>query len=559
MRDRSADDSRALREGVLIVSDDPSEASRLGLFLEPLGRRLLEVTADRDLLHAAMDQDVTVVVIDARGSVADGLDAVRRIRSQDGAAITPVVLITESALAARSASDSAHPLGAVDVLAAPITPDVLRSRVAVLDDLAIRCRALARLAGQQRALLDAQRSVVRALADEESGDVVMARVARTVALRLGWAASAYWVSSDSEPRCIAVWSDASFAPPTRDRLHAAAAHGHPDGILRRAWASGRPEWRLLTGGAGDDAYSRAAHEAGLAGALAVPVNVRSGSPGVVELLSRSRQPPDQQMLASLVSVAALVARVLDARRAHTEAEVLKNEFFALVPHELLTPLTSILGYLEDLLADPGGLTAEQRHDLQIVDRNARRLNRLVDGLIFVAQMEAGRTSIERTSLDLADVVIAAVETARSLAQRRDVDIRLRMDPVAPVRGDRKRLEQVVDNLLSNAMKFSHPGGAVDVTLRPAGRQAVVEVRDRGIGIPPAEQEHVFERYFRSSAGMAHETGGAGLGLSITKAIVEAHGGSIELVPTGGAGSTFRVSLPIEAFDGGFPDAPGELR
>lgn len=246
-----------------------------------------------------------------------------------------------------------------------------------------------------------------------------------------------------------------------------------------------------------------------------------------------------------------MAANLQAAQAQLQGETqVKDEFFALVSHELRTPLTSIMGYLELVRDDEDELPADTRRFLEVVDRNAQRLLRLVGDMLFVAQVEAGRLSLERSSVDLRTVAQDAVEAARPAAARGRVTLELDAAPGPPITGDRDRLGQMIDNLISNALKFTPEGRAVRVSLRDDGRDAVLEVGDEGVGIPEADQEHLFERFFRASTAVSKAVPGAGLGLTIVKTIVEAHGGSIALTSTEGIGTTVRVTLPhVFAADG----------
>jgi PAS domain S-box-containing protein len=228
-----------------------------------------------------------------------------------------------------------------------------------------------------------------------------------------------------------------------------------------------------------------------------------------------------------------------------ELDSLKDEFIALVSHELRTPLTSIRGYLELLLeGEAGELTQEQQQFLGVVERNAHRLLHLVGDLLFLAQLEAGKLNLEVGAVDLAAVASESVETARPLAEEKDVSLTLATGPVPLMAGDRGRVAQLLDNLVSNAIKFTPEGGRVDVRLRGIDGDAVVEVRDTGFGIPADEQHRLFERFFRSSIASAQAIPGTGLGLAITKAIVEAHGGQIAVASQEGEGTTFKVTLPL---------------
>jgi signal transduction histidine kinase len=229
-----------------------------------------------------------------------------------------------------------------------------------------------------------------------------------------------------------------------------------------------------------------------------------------------------------------------------ELDSLKDEFVALVSHELRTPLTSITGYLELVLEDTGELSEEQRRFLAIVERNSRRLLRVVGDLLFVAQVESGKLALEREDVDLAAVAAESVEALRPTAEGKEIELVLETTPLPPLDGDRARLGQLFDNLVSNAVKFTPQGGRVLVTIARLRDDALVSVTDTGIGVPQPEQRHLFERFFRSSIAQERAIGGTGLGLAIARAIVEAHGGGMDFASVEGRGTTFRVRLPLAA-------------
>ena len=228
-----------------------------------------------------------------------------------------------------------------------------------------------------------------------------------------------------------------------------------------------------------------------------------------------------------------------------ELDRLKDEFIALVSHELRTPLTSIRGYTELLLdGEAGDLTDDQRQFLGIVERNSHRLLHLVGDLLFLAQVEAGKLVLDMGAVDLAAVASESVETARPQAEAKEITLTLATGPVPLIAGDRARIAQLLDNLVSNAIKFTPEKGRVDVRVLTLKKQAVLEVRDSGMGIPAGEQEFLFERFFRTSTATEKAIQGTGLGLAISKAIVEAHSGRITVASQQGAGTTFRVTLPL---------------
>ena len=228
-----------------------------------------------------------------------------------------------------------------------------------------------------------------------------------------------------------------------------------------------------------------------------------------------------------------------------ELDRLKDEFLSLVSHELRTPLTSIRGYLDLVLDEEAGdLNPEQRRFLEAVERNSGRLLRLVGDLLFVAQADAGRLSLEQAKVDLAGLAADCVEGAAPAAAQKSINLVLAATPVPAFVGDKGRLAQVLDNLVSNALKFTPEGGSVEVSTKVTGNCVSIEVADTGIGIPVADQPRLFERFFRSSVADDQAIPGTGLGLAIVKAIVEAHKGEITIDSKEGRGTTVRIDLPL---------------
>jgi signal transduction histidine kinase len=226
-----------------------------------------------------------------------------------------------------------------------------------------------------------------------------------------------------------------------------------------------------------------------------------------------------------------------------ELDAMKDSFVSSVSHELRTPLTSMVGFLEILRdGEVGELSAEQAHVVEIIERNGHRLERLIGDILVAARFDSGRMRFDMGWVDLAALLAARVESIEALAASRSIRLGLSVEAgLAPVWGDEMRLGGLVDNLLSNAVKFTPEGGAVAVS---AGREdggEVVEVTDTGMGMAPADLDHVFDRFYR--AANAGTVVGTGLGLSIAQATAQAHGGRIDVTSTLGTGTTFRVHLP----------------
>ena len=229
--------------------------------------------------------------------------------------------------------------------------------------------------------------------------------------------------------------------------------------------------------------------------------------------------------------------------ADKELERMRDAFVATVSHELRTPLTSISGFLEMLQDEQHLLGENGRMYLDVIRRSAERLHQLVEDLLLVAQIEAKRVELEHEPVDLAEVVKQSVESMRAWASEKGVRLELAADHPPPTLGDARRLGQVVDNLLSNAIKFSRAGGHVTVEVGGDRETVHVVVADTGIGIPAEEQGHVFSRFYRASAASELAVPGTGLGLAITRALVDQHGGTIELESRQGEGTRVTVKLP----------------
>jgi PAS domain S-box-containing protein len=260
----------------------------------------------------------------------------------------------------------------------------------------------------------------------------------------------------------------------------------------------------------------------------------------------ARKATEEKLDEARLAVHAEHAHVLELERAQNERlrelDVMKDEFVALISHELRTPLTAIQGYTELVLDGTAGeLNDEQHSMLTAVDRSSARLFRLINDLLFVAQVNAGKLDVAIEDVDLAAVAHEAIEDARPRAAAAQVSLEFESSLTPTVKADRVRLGQVFDNLISNAIKFTPPGGRVGLTISMVGDEAIVVVTDSGMGMTNEDQQRLFTRFFRTKA--AAKIQGTGLGLSITKAIVDAHHGSISVESEVGSGTSFTFTVP----------------
>ncbi len=243
------------------------------------------------------------------------------------------------------------------------------------------------------------------------------------------------------------------------------------------------------------------------------------------------------------------ARLLEAERtARAEIErvsVVKDEFLATLSHELRTPLNAVLGWSEMLLARTKG-DSDTRHGLETIARNARAQAKLIDDLLDMNRIVSGKIRLDVQQIELLPIVDAALDAVRPSAEAKAIVIRRTIDPHAgTLFGDPSRLQQVVWNLLTNAVKFTAKGGEIDVIVHRVNSHVEIIVHDTGMGIATSFLPHVFERFRQEDSSTTRKYGGLGLGLSIVKQLVELHGGNVKAESAGDAqGSTFTVSLPL---------------
>jgi signal transduction histidine kinase len=221
----------------------------------------------------------------------------------------------------------------------------------------------------------------------------------------------------------------------------------------------------------------------------------------------------------------------------------RNQFLAIVSHELRTPLTSIISFTELIRGEAGDLTPEGMKFIDIIERNADRLHRLIGDLLMLERLEAGALPLDLAEVSVPELAAEAVRSASAGAAKQGITIELGTDPGPAVHGDSRRLLQVLDNLIANAVKFTPRDGHVRVTAACRDGTWQIDVADSGIGIPPDEAGQLFSRFVRASNARTAGLPGTGLGLSIVKVLVEMHGGRVEVSSVLGAGSTFTVYLP----------------
>jgi signal transduction histidine kinase len=281
-----------------------------------------------------------------------------------------------------------------------------------------------------------------------------------------------------------------------------------------------------------------------AGNLAAPLRESSGIAEVARLAAAFQEMRDR--LAERTRESERLATELRARaEALAETDRRKDEFLAMLAHELRNPLGAIANS-SYLLEQLGSTDPQTSRPVAIIRRQIQHLVRMVDDLLDVSRITQGKIELRRQRLDLTEVLRHASEASRPLAEAKEQTLRVELPPgPLPLDGDATRLEQVISNLLRNAVKFTEPGGHIEIAARREGREAVVEVRDDGIGIPADLLPRVFDLFAQGEQGLDRAGAGLGIGLTLVRSLVEMHGGHVEARSGGpGKGSEFEVRLPL---------------
>jgi PAS domain S-box-containing protein len=332
--------------------------------------------------------------------------------------------------------------------------------------------------------------------------------------------------------------------------------------LTQAELEERPEWRHFSGETGKHPLRSGALRGWLAAALVID---DSEFCGVVRLSDKyvDGKPAeftaaDEALLAQLAQVASVA---LENQRVYEQAQVAralaedanraKDEFLALVTHELRSPLNAMLGYARMFSVKKKYGEADTRHAFEVIKRSGERQKELIDDLLDTARIITGKLRLEPHPVNLAPIINDALDAMRLAAQAKNIALAAKLDTRAgQITGDAGRLKQVVWNLVNNAIKFTPENGRVEIELKRDGPRVVIAVSDTGKGIAPEFLPHVFERFTQQDASLTRRHGGLGLGLALVKHLVELHGGTIEASSPGeGHGATFIINLPVRAVSG----------
>jgi PAS domain S-box-containing protein len=363
------------------------------------------------------------------------------------------------------------------------------------------------------------------------------------------------LQTDAKGQCIFVndrWCELTGMSAEEARGGGWARSIHPDDIqhVEAEWTRASAEGREFQ----VDCRLRQSHGGPRwVNAATIPLPGADGQPSgylatVTDITSRKRAESRREQLLADELRARREAEEAQRRLAEQNSRLrnldeLKTQFLATASHELRTPLTSIVAFAELIRGEEDGLTPDAEGFLDIIQRNAEKLIRLVGDLLMLSRLESGVIRLELAPVSIPEVAREAVLAASAVAAEKDVALEITAGDGPLVQADGHRLAQLLDNLISNAVKFTPAGGRVTVTASHDGAAWRIDVADSGIGIPPGERDQLFDRFFRASNARAATLPGTGLGLSVVKTITDLHGGRVAVTSTLGSGTTFSVYLP----------------
>jgi signal transduction histidine kinase/integral membrane sensor domain MASE1/CheY-like chemotaxis protein len=411
--------------------------------------------------------------------------------------------------------------------------------------------------------LAANLAVTRILAESPALNDATVRILKTIGESLNWEVGVLWTPDERGLvlRCLNVWHAAGqkvdgFEKVTRERTFVPGI-----GLPGRVWMSLKPVWIRDVTKEGNFPRAPFAVAAGLHAGFAFPIMFGEKFLGVIEFFSHEIRRPDRALLAMFGSVGNQIGQFIIRKRAEEEREELlrrehaaraeaeaanrtKDEFLAIVSHELRTPLNAIVGWT-GLLRGGQLDQAMSSHAVEIIDRNSKAQAQLIEDILDVSRIVSGNLRLDLRPVQLDQVINAAIESLRPVADAKKIEISLTVDANSgPVSGDPDRLQQVVWNLLSNAVKFTPPEGRVTVRLKCGESHHEIVVSDTGDGIRAEFLPHVFERFRQADGSKTRRHGGLGLGLAIVRHLIELHGGVVKVHSDGeGKGTTFTITVP----------------
>jgi signal transduction histidine kinase/CheY-like chemotaxis protein len=546
------------KTNILIVDDLPEKVLVYRTILEDLGQNLVVARSGEEALREVLRHEFAVILLDVQMPGLDGFETAAMIRRRKKSAHTPIIFITAFGDEVRQAEGYAQ--GAVDYILAPVVPEILRAKVRVFVDLFRMTEQVRRQAEERVAL--AEERTKRAAAEEANRRLSFLAEAAGV---LGQSLDVLVTARDVARVAVPFLADAAalvLSEPPVGATGVTIAEADGDAV-RVSDVPGRDHLPEPLAEAIERTLLRQADRKSSL-VFALPLRTRGRTVAVLalsrEASGREVGPVDRATAEALASRAAIALDNARLYREVQQADRQKNEFLSMLAHELRNPLAPIRNAVE-VMKLRGDIPQDLAWARDVIDRQMRQLSRLVDDLLDVSRITRGKIELRKQPIELAPVVLQAVEASRPFieSKRHELTASVPEEPIR-VNGDAARLAQVLTNLLINAAKYTEEGGHVWVTARSDGNEAVLAVKDTGVGIPPDMLSAVFDLFIQVEHSIDRSQGGLGVGLTLVKRLVEMHGGSVKASSEGlGRGSEFVVRLPavVEAVPSPAPPRSAE--
>ncbi|MGZ6143097.1 MAG: hybrid sensor histidine kinase/response regulator [Myxococcales bacterium] len=502
---------------ILMVDDHPPNLIALEAILQPLGQELVKVTSGKDALRELLEGDFALILMDVQMPVMDGLQTAKLIKERGRNRHIPIIFLT-AIHKDPSYIFRGYQEGAVDYMLKPFDPEILRAKVSVFVELWRRGELLRR----QQAMLRARERIEL----EKRGELRFRALTDSMP-QCVWAARA-----DGEIHyCNRIWRE--YAGPEAGISFFDAVPEDEEHELRQAWRETVRDGQPL-----ERQQRLRRHDGQWRWHLCRMVPERDENGRLQGWICTATDVDEQRKL---------LAATQEARAQAEIANRTKDEFLATVSHELRTPLNAILGWTRMLRTGAVEPRSLQRV-LETIERNARAQTQLVDDILDVSRIIAGKMRVNIQKIDLHGVARGALDAVRPAAEAKGVNLLANFaEGSADFYGDPDRLQQVIWNLLANAIKFTARDGRVELRVAKVCSEVEIEVADTGLGIAADFLPHVFDRFRQADSSITRTQGGLGLGLAIVRHLVEVHGGTVSAHSDGeGKGARFTVRLPIRA-------------
>ncbi len=509
---------------ILLVDDHPENLLALEAVLDSLDQTLVRANSGEEALRRLLKQDFALILLDVQMPGMDGFETAALIRERRRSQSTPIIFLT-----AFNKNDAhvfkGYSLGAVDYLLKPFDPEILKSKVTVFVDLFKKTELLKRQATQLEATNTELRESEERLQDflDNANDLI----------QIISPEGSYFYVNRTWYETLGYGKEAIEHLSCFDIIHPDSRFGLAEAIksLQTEKASCRVQTIFVT---------KDEKQIPVEGNL--NCRFENGKLKAIRCIFRdiSEQKQAEELRAQFIHEQV-------ARQEYEAMNRMKDEFIATLSHELRTPLNVILGWTQLL---PTRQLSEERVQMahEAIDRNAKVLAQLTEDLLDTSHIIRGKLRLKIGSVKLVSVIEAAIKAASPAAKAKGISIESSLDSsIEPISGDSKRLQQVVWNLLTNALKFTPQGGRVMVQLERVDSYAQIRVSDTGQGIKPEFLPYIFDRFRQGDGSLTRPHGGLGLGLAIIYHILALHKGTIRAESPGeGQGATFTVELPLTA-------------